>query len=183
MWTRGSREVKSVILWQSRNRGPWPLHPMLFPPIPLWRRPLPAPQAVRNFSMLLTRRWLTHFSWISKGDRSTVTHYQMISLGFPRPENTATQGQSIQTGEPKHWPQPPNTPSTRGDWWWGLYVGHGCFGNPVPDTVLCFPTGLSPPPNGKLTHRWNKPPKTRTALQEACFASGEFSPICHQYQG
>lgn len=71
MWTRGSREVKSVILWQSRNRGPWPLRPMLFPPIPLWRRPLPAPQAVRNFSMLLTRRWLTHFSWISKGDQHT----------------------------------------------------------------------------------------------------------------
>lgn len=54
---------------------------------------------------------------------------------------------------------------------------------PTLPTMHLSPSILSPPPNGKLMHRWNKPQKTRKALHEAFLASGELSPICHQYQG
>lgn len=106
---------------------------------------------------------------------------------WSRPENTATHGQTIQTGDPNsnlnlptHHPQV-GVSDGNSMWVRVFWQYWGCL-SPALDTVYISPRASPFHPSGKLT-QMEQTSKNRTALREAFLAMGEFSPICHQYQG
>ena len=113
--------------------------------------------------------------------------FRVSQVQWSRPENTATHGQTIQTGDPNsnlnlptHHPQ---VGISDGNSMWvtgALAIPRVPL--PCPGRSAHLPSGLPLPPSGKLT-QMEQTSKNRTALREAFLAMGEFSPICHQYQG
>lgn len=123
---------------------------------------------------------------------TTVTHCQMIFLGFPRCSDPGLKTQprmgkpsrqvtlSNNLNLPTHHPQV------------GISDGNSIWVTgvlailrvplPCPGHSVHLPSGLPLPPSGKLT-QMEPTSKNRAALWEAFLAMGEFSPICHQYQG
>ena len=113
--------------------------------------------------------------------------FRVSQVQWSRPENTVTHGWTIQTGDPNnnlnlptHHPQV-GISDGNSIWVMGVLATLR-MPLPCPGHSVHLHSGLSLLPNGKLT-QMEQTSKSRTALWEAFLAMGEFSSICHQYQG